>query len=322
MIYILFILGFIFLIRGAEWLIEGASSIARKFGIPDLITGMTVVAFGTSLPELIVNLFANGESSDLAIGNIVGSNIANVFLVLGVAAIIRPLTVRRKMIFREIIFNVVAASAVGLLISDKLLGLGSSEAGLDRIDGTILIVGFVAFLYYTFSKIHKGGKDLSIGADEDLGKFDIPNTIMEILGGIAGLYFGGKWIVDGAIEVATLIGASDAFIGLTVVAIGTSLPELAASVIAVRNKNVDIAVGNAVGSNLFNLLWVLGLSAFISPLRFEGSVNLNVYIMIASAVILFGTMFVGKVKHQIGKNEGIAFLVLYLSYIVYTIISY
>jgi len=318
-VYILFVLGFIALIRGAEWLIEGATVIAKKFGISELIVGMTVVAFGTSLPELVVNLFANAESSDLAIGNVVGSNIANILLVLGIASLIRPLTVHRKMIFREIAFNVGAAIMVGLLVSEKLFG-SPANPGLDKIDGLILMGCFVAFLYYTFSKVKS--KEVDVSSDiETSDKIDIPKVFLKMAGGGLGLFFGGKWIVDGATEIATLLGASNAFIGLTVVAIGTSLPELAASIIAVKNKQVDIAVGNAVGSNLFNIFWVLGLSAFVSPLDFSDSITIDVYIMAATALLLFGTMFVGKVRRQVGRNEGIFFLSCYATYIIYSIIK-
>lgn len=316
MVYFLFIIGFIFLIKGADLLIEGSTNLAKKFGVSDLIIGLTVVAFGTSLPELIVNLFAGSESGDLAIGNIVGSNIANILLILGIASIIKPLTVHKNTVYREIVFNIGAAAALTVLVSERLLTQGGFN-GLDRIDGIILISYFAIFLYYTFGKSNFADKKQRKKAKEL--NIDMPKSIFNIALGGLGLFWGGKWIVSGAVELAGVFGASDALVGLTIVAIGTSLPELAASVIAVRKNNVDIAVGNAVGSNLFNIFWVLGLSAFVNPLPFSDSIAIDVYIMFLISIGLFLTMVLGKNKHEIAKNEGIVFLSLYGAYLVYAV---
>jgi len=283
-VYLLFIIGFILLIKGADLLIEGSSVLAKHFGISDLIVGLTVVAFGTSLPELIVNLFAGATEGDLAIGNIIGSNIANILLILGVSSLIKPL-------FR----------------------------GLDRIDGVILMSYFAIFLYYTFGKTTFTKAKEQAENKHSKTELNIPKITGQILLGGIGLFFGGKWIVDGAVEIATLFGASSALIGLTIVAIGTSLPELAASVIAVRKGSVDIAVGNAVGSNLFNIFWVLGLSATINPLKFSDSLAIDAYILVAITIALFLSMIIGKTKHEIGKNEGIIFLIGYVSYLGFAI---
>ena len=317
--YIFFVLGFFILIFGAEWLIEGASVLAKRIGISDLIVGLTVVAFGTSLPELIVNLFANTGTGGLAIGNVVGSNIANILLILGVASIIHPLTVHRTTVWREILFNIFAAAMLAVLVSERLLSAGGFN-GLDRIDGIILMSYFVMFLYYTFGKTSLGNTKEKASeknkTQDETENFNIGTLFLKMAGGMAGLYFGGKWIVDGAISIAEVFGASEAFIGLTIVAIGTSLPELAASIIAVKNKKVDIAVGNAVGSNLFNIFWVLGLSAYIKPLPFSDSLFQDVIIMLAVAVALFLVMILGKTKHQINKTEGIIFVSLYALYLL------
>ncbi len=311
------IVGFVVLVYGAEWLISGASLFARKFGVSDLIVGLTVVAFGTSLPELIVNLFASGESSELAIGNIIGSNIANILLILGVASILHPLSVHRTTVYREIVFNVGAAVVLGLLVSERFLSAGGFQ-GLDRIDGIILISYFVMFLYYTFGKTSFGKPDN--GDDKDAEDFDTVRNTLKIIGGGAGLWLGGQWIVTGATGIAGSLGISDALIGLTVVAIGTSLPELAASIIAVRKKNVDIAVGNAVGSNLFNIFWVLGLSSLINPLAFNRELVADVGVNILVAVALFLTMVLGRYRHQISKREGIIFVSLYVAYLVFAVV--
>lgn len=319
--YILFVVGFIVLIYGAEWLIEGASILAKRIGVSDLIVGLTVVAFGTSLPELIVNLFANTGTGELAIGNVIGSNIANILLILGVAAIIHPLSVHRTTVWREILFNVMAAAMLVILVSERLLVAGGFN-GLDRIDGIILMSYFIIFLYYTFGKTTFGkAKEQASVKDKVHNKtenFNVATVFMKMAGGIAGLYFGGKWIVDGAIALAEVFGASEAFIGLTIIAIGTSLPELAASVIAVRNKNVDIAVGNAVGSNLFNIFWVLGLSAFVRPLPFDNSLFQDVMIMLGVAIVLFLSMAFGKNRHHISRFEGRIFVGLYVAYLVFS----
>ena len=303
---LLFFVGFAALIRGAEWLIDGSTVLAKKFGISDLIIGLTVIAFGTSLPELIVNLFASAESGELAIGNVIGSNIANILLILGVSSQIHSLSIHRSMVYREIIFNIGAAA---------ILGEGGCK-GLDHIDGIVLLSYFAMFIYYTFGKV--SSKDQSpIETDGDKPeRINIAAVHLKIFGGIFGLWLGGQWIVDGAIEMATFFGVSDALVGLTVVAIGTSLPELAASIVAVRKGSVDIAVGNAVGSNLFNIFWILGLGATVRPIGFNDSLVFDIGINVAVALVLFATMVFGKYRHQISKNEGQIFIGLYLAYLI------
>lgn len=320
MVYILFIIGFAILIKGADLLINGSSLLARKFGISELIVGLTVVAFGTSLPELIVNIFAGGESGDLAIGNIMGSNIANILLILGIASLIKPLKVHRQTVYREIVFNVMAAVMLAVLVSERFLTEGGFT-GLDQIDGLILMSYFVIFLYYTFGRTTFTKAKEQAENRKELNSLNIPKTLTEIFVGGFGLFLGGRWIVEGAIEIATTFGMSEALVGLTIVAIGTSLPELVASIIAVRKGSVDIAVGNAVGSNLFNIFWVLGLSAYINPLPFSASSSNDAYIVVGVALLLFLSMVIGKTKHQIGKNEGIVFLTCYGAYLIYAIIQ-
>jgi len=325
MVYLLFIVGFFLLIKGAEWLVDGASMLARKIGISELVVGLTVVAFGTSLPELVVNLFAGGQSGALAIGNVLGSNIANTLLILGVAAIIHPLSIRRTTVYREIVFNVLAAGMLGVLVSEKLMSAGGFN-GLDRIDGVVLISYFLIFIYYTFGRkffFHAEGdaEEEVIEFDHQHHKFNLRSSLFKIGVGSAGLYLGGRWIVEGAIELAMMIGVSDALIGLTIVAVGTSLPELAATVIAVRKARVDIAVGNIVGSNLFNIFWVLGLSAIFNPLDFSDELFADVLINLLVALFLFGTMIYGKYRHQISKSEGYTFVALYVAYLAFAIIQ-
>ncbi len=321
MVYLLFVIGFFALIYGAEWLIDGASALAKKIGVSGLVIGLTIVAFGTSLPELIVSLFAiNNGAEALAIGNILGSNITNTLLVLGVIAVITPIYIRRVVVWREVLFSLAAAIMLGVLVADVLLASGSlTFVGLTRIDGIILISYFLIFLYYTFGKTWFPAEtdEKPIEKDHRHHTFDVPNTIVKIIGGSLALFLGGKWIVDGAIEMADALNLSEGFVGLTIVALGTSLPELAAAVTAVRKKKEDIAVGAVVGSNLFNILWVLGLAAVIQPLPFADEQFVDVLLVIAAALILLFTLTIGKHKHQISRSEGVMFLVLYAMYLIF-----
>jgi len=321
MVYILFVIGFFGLIYGAEWLIDGASALAKKTGVSGLVIGLTIVAFGTSLPELIVSIFAiNSGAPALAIGNIIGSNVANTLLVLGVIAVMTPIYVRRVVVWREILFSLAATLMLGVLVADVFLAGGDDAfVGLSRVDGVVLISYFLIFLYYTFGKTWFPVESEANPAVEkpEHHTFDVPNTIVKIIGGSLALYFGGRWIVNGAIEIADLLSLSEGFIGLTIVAIGTSLPELAASITAVRKKKEDIAIGNVIGSNLFNILWILGLAATMQPLPFSNEQLSDVMIAIAVALILLFTLTIGKHKHQISRSEGAMFLVLYAGYLIF-----
>ncbi len=322
MVYILFIIGFFTLIFGAEWLVEGSSKLAKKIGISELIVGLTIVAFGTSLPELIVSLFAINEGADsLAISNILGSNVANTLLVLGAVALIAPLTVHRAVVWREVIFGIFATIMLGVLVADKILGDSTGFVGLRHVDGLVLISYFIIFLYYTFRRTLTSKKpEKSTEEKAEISRIKVPFTLFQIVVGSIGLFLGGRWIVTGAVAIASNLGVSDALIGLTIVAVGTSLPELAASVSAIRKKKVDIAIGNVVGSNLFNILWVLGFSAVLSPLAFEPQQVFDVGIVIAVSIILLGTLVLGRYKHQISRSEGFIFLFLYALYVLFVVV--
>ncbi|MFT4545290.1 MAG: cation:H+ antiporter [Bacteroidia bacterium] len=317
LVYVLFAVGFLLLIKGADWLIEGAADIARKFRIPEIVIGLTVVAFGTSAPELAVNIRAsiNGNTG-LAIGNIVGSNIANVLLILGVAGTITSLTVKKNTIWREIPFSLFAALLLGFLVNDQLSGDSQTDQ-ISRADGLILIAMFALFIFYTF---RLGKNNLT----EELPEADDARPMWKSIGmlliGLAGLVIGGKWIVDGAVSMALYFGYSESFVGLTVVAIGTSLPELATAVVAVRKGNTDLAIGNVIGSNVFNIFWVLGLSATISPMDFNADDNFSILLNIACSAILFLLLFVGK-RHTLQKWQAVFLLLGYLAYIVYLTMS-
>ncbi|MDH4263193.1 MAG: calcium/sodium antiporter [Spirochaetia bacterium] len=299
--YILFIIGFIILIKGADFLVDGSASIAKKLNISSIVIGLTIVAFGTSAPEFIVNIYAAFQGkSEIAIGNILGSNIANILLVLGISSIIYPITVKKNTVSKEIPLSLLAIIILGFLASDKLID-GADFSALTRIDGIILLCFFSIFFYYTFG-ITKTDED--IVEEDSINIYSYSKAILYILLGLAGLVTGGKWIVDGAVKIAESFHVSQSLIGLTVVAIGTSLPELATSAVAAYKKQSDIAIGNVVGSNIFNIFWVLGASSVIRPLPFNASSNTDVAMTIYASVLLFLFMFIGK-KRIIEKWQGV-----------------
>lgn len=313
---ILLVLGFVMLIKGADALIDGASVLAKRLGVSELFIGLTIVAFGTSLPELIVNLFANNdETAQLAIGSIVGSNSANILLVLGIAALIRPMSIYRVTVWREVLFAAMAGGVLALLIADEFIGR-SEFIGLDTIDGLILLSYFALFIYYTFGKARINPEQVEAEVKAH-GNVSLGKTVLLILVGAVGLGLGGNIIVESATSIASYFNVDSGFVGLTIVALGTTSPELAASLIAVRNRKSDIAVGNIVGSNLFNTFWVLGLSAFIRPLAFDTARYVDVGIAGLAGVLLFVMMAFGPGKHKIGKPTGVMFLTLYAGYLIY-----
>ncbi len=314
-IYFLLPLGFIFLIKGADFLVDGASSIAKRLGISALVIGLTVVAFGTSAPELIVNIFASiNGNTDIAIGNILGSNIANILFILGISAVIFPLAVKRSTVWKEIPLALLAVIVVALMVNDALLD-GGSFSGLTRIDGLVLLSFFMIFLYYTFgiSRV-----ETATTAEITIHRYSLPRACLMVGVGLIGLVVGGKLIVNAAVALASNLGASEALIGLTVVAIGTSLPELATSAVAAYKKNADIAVGNIVGSNIFNIFWILGVSAIINPLPFPSLLMRDVLMTIFATFLLFIFMFISK-RHTLERWQGICFIFIYLGYISYLV---
>ncbi len=322
--YLLFAVGFLVLIKSAGFLIDGGSALAKKWGISDLVIGLTIIAFGTSAPELIVNIIASIKgNTGLAFGNIIGSNLSNILLILGIAALIYPLTIRRGTVWKEIPFSILAVIVLFYLANDFLFHQVKDTA-LSRIDGVILISFFLLFIIYTFFSARiKGEEKINVKA------ISTPSSLLMIVAGSFGLFLGGKWIVDGAVLIAKNIGISQAMIGLTIVAVGTSLPELATSIIAAFRKNADIAIGNIVGSNIFNVFWVLGLSSLIRPLNFNTNLNPDLILCILISLLLFLFLIHGK-KHfldfvkgehyTLERWEGMAFVIIYILYIVSVII--
>ena len=316
-VYLLFLMGFVLLIKGADFLVDGASAIARKFNVSDLVIGLTVVAFGTSTPELFVNIVASAQgNTDIAIGNVLGSTISNVFLILGVSAIIYPLSVSKGTVWKEIPFSLLAVIVMGLMANDHLVD-GSEFSLLTRIDGMVLLAFFIIFLYYSFSIASEIEGMHTLVSDKTRG---LAKSLLLVIAGLVGLTLGGKWIVDGGVMIATNFGMSESLVGLTIVALGTSLPELATSAMAAYKKNVEIAVGNVVGSNIFNVFLVLGISASIKPLPFHTRNNRDIGVVILASLLLFLFMFTGK-KRSLDRWEGAVFIVLYIAYIVFLILD-
>ena len=314
--FALFILGFVILIKGAAWLVQGASAIARRFRVSDLVIGLTVVAFGTSTPELFVNILASLKgSTGIAIGNVFGSNIANILLILGISSMIYPLSVSKGTVWKEIPFSLLAVLTLGVMVNDPIIN-ADHAAVLSRSDGLVLLCFFTIFLYYSYAIASnvEGMSEQLPGHSDSLTK-----SLLLVLLGIAGLAAGGKWIVDGAILLATLLGMNESLIGLTIVAVGTSLPELATSAMAAYRRNVEIAVGNVVGSNIFNIYFVLGVSASIKPLPFDTAGNRDVGAVIAASLALFLFMFSGK-KQSLDRWEGVLFVCGYAAYLLFLLI--
>jgi cation:H+ antiporter len=318
---IIFLLGFVLLIKGADILVDGSSAIAKKFGLSAFFIGLTIVAFGTSAPELVVSALASLKgSSGISFGNIIGSNISNTLLILGVSAIVASLVVKKTTISKEIPFSLLAAAVIGLLVNDILINNGLKNE-LSRSDGLILILFFAIFIYYTFgiSREKEGVIEKTVEEMSTRKQPSIWISIFMIAGGLAGLMLGGKWIVDGAIEFASFFGVSEALIGLTIVAVGTSLPELAASSVAAYKGKSDIAVGNVVGSNIFNLFWVLGISSIIRPIDYDPALNADIFILLAITLLLIPLIYLGR-KNILGKGEGIFLLVIYIVYLMFLIL--
>ncbi len=315
--YILFVVGFVFLIKGADLLVDGAASIARSMRVSDLVIGLTVVAFGTSTPELSVNIIASFKgNTDIAIGNVLGSNTANIFLILGISSIIYPLGVTKGTVWKEIPFSLLAAVVLVFAANDQILEKAAVSV-LTRIDGLIFLCFFTIFIYYTFSI---AARVEGVEEHVPVRQYGWLRSLLFIIAGLAGLTIGGKWIVDGAVILAKKLGMSESLIGLTIVAVGTSLPELATSAVAAYKKNSEIAVGNVVGSNIFNIFFVLGISATIRPLPFQTQNNVDLGVVILSSLMLFFFMFTGK-KHSLDRWEGIVCLILYFGYVAFLIVN-
>lgn len=311
------ILGFLLLVKGADLFVDGASSIAKRLRIPSLIIGLTIVAFGTSAPELAVSVTAALKgSNDIALGNVVGSNVFNLLVVIGVSAMLCPLAVEKSMIKKDYPLSIGATLLLGLLVMDQFLGKKDAMS-LSRIDGIILLAGFALFMYLTIREgLAKRKEQLQSQEEESQIKYSLPVSLLLSVAGLLGIIFGGDMTVNSAKEIARAFGLSEALIGLTIVAIGTSLPELVTSVVASKKGESDIALGNAVGSNLFNILFILGVSSTILPMSVSPTYLYDIGFLLVVSLLVFIPV---AAKQKISRGTGAAMTGAYILYTIYLI---
>jgi cation:H+ antiporter len=325
---VLLLVGFAILIKGADFLVNGASSAAKKYGISNLAIGLTVVAFGTSMPELIVSLFsALDGKNDASFGNVIGSNNFNLLFILGIAGLIYPLVVQRNTVKYEVPLSLLAAGVLFLLVNDTLIwgsapievqkdgGTVAYQGIMSRLDSIILLVFFAGFLFYIYRTM-SSSTDLEEG--EPIKIYSMPISIGMTILGLGLLIGGGQLVVDNALTIARHYGLSEKLIGLTILAAGTSLPELATSCVAAYKKNTDIAIGNVVGSNIFNIFFILGITGVVNPMPYNAAMNFDLMVLMGSTVLLMIFMFTLNTR-KLDRWEAALMLVGYFAYTVYLI---
>lgn len=308
------VLGLVLILSGANFLTDGASAIAKKFGISDLVIGLTVVAFGTSTPELVISIVASAQgSAPLAVGNVVGSNIFNILAIIGITAIVRPIMVKKSVMTTEI--PMVILSSIILLVLGYTLTLDGTPNLVSRVEGILLLIFFILFMRYTFATARHKDPAVADPAESTSSNLRLPvwRSAVYVFGGLAALIWGGDKFVDGATGIARALGVSDAVIGLTIVAVGTSLPELATSVVAAVKNEPGLAIGNVIGSNIFNVLLVLGTAAVVRPLPFDGISHTDLWVLLGASVIFF--LFGWRFKRRcITRAEGAVMAACYVAY--------
>ena len=308
MMYVLLLAGFLLLIKGADFFVEGSSSVAKLLRVPTVIIGLTIVAFGTSAPELAVSISASlSGSNDIAVGNVIGSNIFNLLMVVGACGVIMPMAIDKMILYGDYLFSILAAAV--------MLALFALDHTLSRLDGVILLLLFAYFLYKmvrnTLASRAAGGPE-----EDDVEVLSPVKSVLFILGGLAAIVAGGNMVVNSASSIASSFGLSETLIGLTVVAFGTSLPELVTSVVASRKGENGLALGNVIGSNLFNILFVLAASATISPMKVDILSTYDAIFLIAASII---TWFLAKSRFEVNRREGIIMVLMYVGYTAYII---
>jgi cation:H+ antiporter len=309
----LVVTGFVSLIFGANWLVDGASALAKKYKVSDLVIGLTIVAFGTSAPELVVNSIASAKGySDIVLGNIVGSNNFNLFIILGLSGLILPVKVQTSTAWKEIPISLFVAVLLLFLLNDFVF-TGTTYSS--RTDGLIMLVLFGLFLYYVFNQIKNDPQ--TVAAESQKSALKIWSLIIV---GLGGLILGGQLVVENSVAIANVIGVSEKIIGLTIVAAGTSLPELVTSIVAATKKNSDIAIGNVIGSNVFNILLILSISSIIKPITYNPKFNMDIFILIGGTVFLLTSMLTGQRKKLDRWEAGVLF-VFYMAYTSYIIMQ-
>lgn len=312
MVYLFLVIGLIILVKGADYLIDGASSLARRFKISSLVVGLTVVALGTSLPELVISFFsASSGVSDIALGNVIGSNIANILLVMGIAAMIMPLKIAHSTIWREIPLSL--GAILLLFILTNLSWVGEINTRLTTIDGILLLGLFVYYTYHLWRTISADRASLDEGP-KSIDALGLGKTFSFILIGIIGLIIGGQLTVDSTVTIARAFGVSDLLISTTIIAVGTSAPELITSGRAAMHKNSDLAVGNIIGSNIINILLVLGLTSTVWGVSLPRGINFDMIFLILASTLLLSFLFIGR-KHELKRWQGLTFILSYIGYL-------
>lgn len=313
---VLIVVGFVLLVYGADWLVDGASAVAKRFGISDLVIGLTVVAFGTSMPEFVVNMVSVAEgSTDLAITNVLGSNIINILVILGLTALVYPIASQKRSRDFDIPLSIIAGVIVFAAVTIQLPM--EQTRGIDRVGGILLLLLFAYFLYNTFRHAKEHPEDAEATAVKPM---TLTKAIMLILLGFIGLVLGGEMIVKSAVSIATRCGVSEAIIGLTIVALGTSLPELATSVMAAFRHNGDIAMGNVIGSNIFNVFFILGTSATIHPLPAYDGIELDAWIVALGSIIVWMAVKINR-ERKLPRWAGALLLLIYIAYLTYRLVA-
>lgn len=317
--YVYLIVGLALILFGASWLTDGASALARRWGVSDLVIGLTIVAFGTSAPELVISIVsALGGNSGIAIGNVVGSNIFNILMITGCTALVMPLSIGRSTLSKEIPLVILSSLVLWFCSADMLID-GASENVVSRADGLVLLAFFLIFMRYTFSIARDKPAD-AVPESATVKPMKAGISVLYVVAGLAGLVFGGQGFVRGASGIASSLGVSDAVIGLTIVAAGTSLPELATSIVAAIKKNPGIAIGNVVGSSIFNAFFIMGAAATISPMKVEGISTIDYAVLIGASLLLyiFGQAFG---QRTIRRWEGAVMAICFVLYTVWLVVS-
>ena len=306
---LLLIVGLTLILGGANYLTDGASALAQRLRMPEFLIGLTIVAIGTSMPEMVVSVLSaiNGQP-DMAIGNVVGSNIFNVLLILGMCAMVRPIAFTKSNIRFDIPFGVAASLLLFILALDTLIGTGTTDS-ISRLDGAFMLLLYIALMAYTIRTAERPTQETS--AQKPMAVWLM--AVM-IIGGLCGLIFGGELFLDSATAIARSLGVSESVIAITLVAGGTSLPELAASLVSLIKGKTDMALGNVIGSNIANILLILGLSALINPLTMGGITPRDLLMVMTTSVLLFVSVFTFR-RHELDRTEGILFILLYAGYI-------
>ncbi|WP_339791678.1 calcium/sodium antiporter [uncultured Imperialibacter sp.] len=311
--FVLLLVGFAILIKGADWMVSGASSLAKRINVSNLMIGLTVVAFGTSAPELTVNLFASSSGlNDAMFGNIIGSNIFNLLFILGVAGVIYPLSVQRTTVKYEIPYSLFSALLLFFLVNDAMF-FGADHNSLGQIDALVLLVFFGLFMAYIIRQAKNETQP-----QEEIQTMTLLKSVLFVTIGIALLVGGGKLVTDHAVAIAASFGLSEKLIGLTILAAGTSLPELATSAVAAFRRNTDIAIGNVVGSNIFNILLILGINGGIREIPYNATLNMDFFVIFFGSVALLLFMFTFN-RNKLDRVEAVMFLVAFVGYTGYLI---